>query len=252
MSTISHNNASRPLSMGNPWGAVAPRAHKGNEEFKLVPDSVQLSPKQPTPAASPRERGAEPPMASLEALGQSTALMAAGGVSGAAPMMVLLLGSDDSSKENQAKKLAENLGLVHLNMGDLIKAEVASGSDLGRALESSLEDGQRSPAVLLYELVADRVRQDDCKEQGFVLDAYPEDLKDHKAEDLLRELDGLRLIQLADGDNCPGCIPLLEAAQKQGAYYEVDDEDNEQDTADVLEALVDNFQSTPVRMMPVE
>lgn len=239
--------------MGNPWGAVAPRAHMGNEEYKLVPDSFQLSPNEKTtPVCSPQRSSAEPPMASLEALGRSTALMAAGSASPVAPMMVLLLGSDSSSKENQAKKLAESLGLVHINMGDLIKEEVASGSDLGRAIECSLEDGQRSPAVLLYELVADRVRQDDIKERGFVLDAYPEDLKDHKAEDLLKELDGLRLIQLADGDNCPGCIPLLEAAQKRGAYYEVDDEDDEQDTADVLEALVDNFQSSPIRMMPVE
>lgn len=254
MSTISINQPPHRLATGNPWGAVAPRAHLGNEEYKLVPDSVQINSQQTSAPAAAKQTAAAGKLStpSLQALGQQTA-QAVASAAHANPMMLVLLGSHDSSKLNQAQKLAENLGLVHLHMGDLIKEEVASGSDLGKAISCSLEDGNASPAVLLYELVADRVKQDDCREHGFILDAYPEDFKDHKAEDLLKELSGLRLIQLEGStQNCPDCIPLLDAAREKGAYFEIDDEEDEQDTADVLEALVDNFQSAPVQFLKIE
>ena len=251
MSVISSSIGQLPRSTGNPWGAVAPRTQMGNTEYRLVPDQVSLSP-APAPAAPVKKDGGHMVPAHLENLARQSAVSAASVATQAVPLTLLLLGDDQSSKENQAQKIAENLGLVHLNMGDLIRSEMASGSALGQELKQALDSGDRSPAVLLYDLVAKRVGQDDCKTNGFVLDAYPEDLKHHKAEALLEELEGLRLIRLADEDNCPNCIPMVEQARAKGLYFEVDDEDNEQDTADVLEALVDNFQSTPIRLLAVE
>lgn len=242
MNAIQSNLVSRPLCQGNPWGAVAPRAHKDEKEYKLVPDRVEVS-RQPAPPQKP---------AHMESLGQATAMAAAAGAT-PTPLMLLLLGSHDSSKKTQGETIARNLGLVHLNMGQLIKQEVSSGSELGVSIKNALDSGDQSPALLLYDLVARRVAQPDVQEKGFVLDAYPEDLKHHKAEALLEELEGLRLIQLSSPDeNCPNCIPVVEIARQKGAYFQVDDEDDEQDTADVLEALVDNFHSTPVRLLAVE
>jgi hypothetical protein len=251
MSTINPHKPTRAISTGSPWGAVAPRAQVGNEEFKLVPDSVSLNPSrgglESAPASGPSLSGSS----NLANISQQTAVLATAAAA-PGPLMLLLLGGEKSTKENQARKLADSLGLVHLNMGELIKEEVASGSELGSNLQQALTSGDRSPATLLYELVAERVREQECQEKGFILDAYPEDFKHHKAEDLLAELQGLRLIQLASaGGNCPDCIPMIEAAREKGAYYEVDDEEDHQDTADVLEALVDNFQSAPVRFMAV-
>jgi len=61
------------------------------------------------------------------------------------------------------------------------------------------------------------------------------------------------LIELApQSGNCPNCIPLIEVARRKGAYYQVDDEADQQDTADVLEALVENIQSSPMRWVPIE
>ncbi len=251
MSVISSSIGQLPRSTGNPWGAVAPRATMGNTEYKLIPDQVSLSPSSPQAEVKAKDGGNMVP-AHLENLARQSSLTAAGVAAQTSPLALLLLGDDQSSKENQAQKLAENLGLVHLNMGDLIRQEVASGSQLGQELKQSLDSGDRSPAVLLYELVARRVSQDDCKSSGFVLDAYPEDFKHHRAEALLEELEGLRMIRLADEDNCPNCIPVVESARAKGLYFEVDDEEDEQDTADVLEALVDNFQSTPIRLLAVE
>ncbi|MBT9585188.1 nucleoside monophosphate kinase [bacterium] len=246
MNSISSHIAARPVCQGNPWGAVAPRAQVDEKEFKLVPDTVQVS----KPASSASARPETP--AHWDRMGEQSALAAAA-ASTAAPMMVLLLGSHDSSKKGQAETIAKNLGLVHLHMGDLIKQEVGAGSELGVNLKKALDGGDDSPALLLYDLVAKRVSQSDVQEHGFILDAYPEDLKHHKAETLLQELEGLRLIELSSADeDCSPFNPVVEMARQRGSYYQVDDEDNQQDTADVLEALVDNFHSTPVRMLAVE
>lgn len=248
MSTISNTPPQTcQLRTASPWGAVAPRAQVGNAEYKLVPDSFQATPAQ-APVAETPDTGT--PLNHLENMGLQSAAYAAGATSGM-PMMVVLLGSHSSTKENQARTLAENLGLVHINMGDLIKEEVSSGSDLGVQLQQALNDGEKSPAVLLYDLVARRVRCDDVQEKGFILDAYHEDLKGHQAESLLSELEGLRLISLSGAENCPNCIPVIEAARERGSFFEVDDEADQQDTADVLEALVDNFQSAPLRLLAI-
>jgi hypothetical protein len=225
---------------------VAPRAQVAEKEYKLIPDSVQVS----KPAPTTPSQGETP--AHWDRMAEQSALAAAAAAT-SAPMMVLLLGSHDSSKKDQAKTLAENLGLVHLNMGDLIQQEVSAGSELGVNLKRALDGGEESPALLLYDLVARRVSQSDVQENGFILDAYPEDLKHHKAETLLQELEGLRLIQLSSSDEkCTDCNPVVEMARQRGIYFQVDDEADEQDTADVLEALVDNFHSAPVQMLAVE
>lgn len=247
MNSISSSlNLRKPMCTGNPWGAVAPRAHVGDAEYKLVPDSVQIAaPAQAQPAPAKPSFG----FPSMESLSKQTGINAAAAAS-ASPLMVVLLGTHDSSKKDQAETIAHNLGLVHLNMGDMIKQEVGSGSELGVNLKKALDSGDESPALLLYDLVARRVEQADVQEHGMVLDAYPEDFKHHKAEALLEELEGLRLIELsAPEKKCADCTPVVQAARQRGAYFQVDDEKDRQDTADVLEALVDNFHSAPVRML---
>lgn len=247
MNSISSNlSVKKPMCTGNPWGAVAPRAHVGENEYKLVPDSVQITPGQPVqvqPAAS---------SSNLESLSKQSGIAPALAGASAPPLMVLLLGDHESSKKDQAETIAQNLGLVHLHMGDMIKQEVSSGSELGVNLKKALDSGNESPALLLYDLVAKRVEQKDVQEHGMVLDAYPEDFQHHQAEALLEELEGLRLIELSKPEQkCTDCSPVVQAARQRGAYFQVDDEKDRQDTADVLEALVDNFHSAPVRMLAI-
>jgi len=247
MNSISANLCSKPVSTGNPWGAVAPRARIGDEEFKVVPDSVHIN---PTAAAQPAQAANG---SNVESLSKQSGIATSAALAAApAPLMMVLLGSHDSTKKGQAETIAHNLGLVHLNMGDMIKAEVSSGSELGVNLKKALDGGNQSPALLLYDLVARRVGQDDVQQHGMVLDAFPEDFKHHKAENLLQELEGLRLIELSGPDQkCTDCSPVVQAARQRGAYFQVDDEKDHQDTADVLEALVDNFHSAPVRMLAI-
>lgn len=239
----------QPICTGSPWGAVAPRAHVGEAEYKLVPDTVQINPApvQAQPAPSKPSSG----FPSMESLSKQTGIQVAAAAS-ASPLMVVLLGTHQSSKKDQAETIANNLGLVHLNMGEMIREEVSSGSELGVNLKKALDGGNDSPALLLYDLVAKRVAQPDVQEHGMVMDAYPEDFKHHKAETLLEELAGLRLIELsAPEEKCSDCTPVVQAARQRGAYFQVDDEKDRQDTADVLEALVDNFHSAPVRMLSI-
>ena len=101
MNSISSHIAARPVCQGNPWGAVAPRAQVDEKEFKLVPDTVQVSKPAP-PTARP-----ETP-AHWDRMGEQSALAAAAAAT-AAPMMVLLLGSHDSSKKGQAETIARTI-----------------------------------------------------------------------------------------------------------------------------------------------
>lgn len=240
------------LSRSNPWAAVAPLAQLDSGEYKLMPDSCELSAVAPESVAveeAPAPEGAH----HTPSLAAAAATSAAAAVANSSPLMVVLLGSEASSKEGQAEKLASALGLVHLHMGALITEEIASGSALGQKLQDARENGNKSPAVLLHDLVSQRCSQEDVKQHGFVMDAYPQDLNGHKAEDLLKELDGLRLIQLVQsGGGCPATpLGVAESAKNKGVFFEVEDEADQQDTADVLEALVDNFHTAPVRMLAV-
>ncbi|MBS2037744.1 nucleoside monophosphate kinase [bacterium] len=246
MNSITPNlSVKKPMCTGNPWGAVAPRAHVGENEYKLVPDSVQITPGQPV-QVQPKAGS------NVESLSKQSGIAPALAATGSPPLMVVLLGDQDSSKKDQAETISQNLGLVHLHMGDMIKNEVNSGSELGVKLKKALDSGDESPALLLYDLVARRVEQQDVQEHGMVLDAYPEDFQHHKAEALLQELEGLRLIELSKPEKkCSDCSPVVQAARQRGAYFQVDDEKDRQDTADVLEALVDNFHSAPVRMLAI-
>ncbi len=239
------------MCSGNPWGAVAPRAHVGGSEYKLVPDSVQITPAASRPESAPPAAVRPSGYPNMESLSKQTGIAIAAAAT-SSPLMVVLLGTHESSKKDQAETIANNLGLVHLNMGDMIEQEVSSGSELGVNLKKALDSGDESPALLLYDLVAKRVEQPDVQQHGMVLDAYPEDFKHHKAEALLEELQGLRLIELSPSEKkCADCTPVVQAARQRGAYFQVDDEKDRQDTADVLEALVDNFHSAPVRMLAI-
>ena len=206
MNSISPNlSVKKPMSSGNPWGAVAPRAHVGETEYKLVPDSVQITPGQPV-QVQPAAGGSN-----VESLSKQSGIAPALAAASSPPLMVVLLGDQESSKKDQAETIAQNLGLVHLHMGDMIKQEVNSGSELGLNLKRALDSGDESPALLLYDLVARRVEQKDVQERGMVLDAYPEDFQHHKAESLLEELEGLQVV----AERIDSVRPRLNHATRQ-------------------------------------
>jgi len=82
------------------------------------------------------------------------------------------LGPPGAGKGTVAKDVVERYGVPHISTGDMLRDAVASGSDLGKKVKSVMDSGQLVSDELLFDLVKDRLSQEDCK-HGFILDGFP-------------------------------------------------------------------------------
>jgi len=96
-------------------------------------------------------------------------------------MRIVFLGAPGSGKGTQAKKLMADFGLPQVSTGDLLRAAVAVGSELGRRAKAAMDAGELVTDDIVLGIIAERLAQDDCA-NGFILDGYPRNLQ--QAEDL--------------------------------------------------------------------
>ncbi len=101
---------------------------------------------------------------------------------------ILVLGPQGAGKGTQAKRLAEEYGIAHVSTGDMLRAAIAAGSDLGLRVKAIVESGELVPDELMIELIRDRLTQPDTS-NGFVLDGFPRTFAQAEAlEPMLREI----------------------------------------------------------------
>lgn len=101
-------------------------------------------------------------------------------------MNLVLLGPPGAGKGTQAKLLEDSRSLVKLSTGDMLRAAVAAGTELGRKAGDIMERGQLVPDNLVIELIAERIDEDEGK--GFILDGFPRTIAQAEALDrLLKE-----------------------------------------------------------------
>ena len=99
-------------------------------------------------------------------------------------MNLVLLGPPGAGKGTQAKLLEDGRSLVKLSTGDMLRAAVAAGSELGRQAGDIMERGELVPDALVIGLIAERVDEDDGG-NGFILDGFPRTIAQAEALDRL-------------------------------------------------------------------
>ena len=87
-------------------------------------------------------------------------------------MKIIMLGAPGAGKGTQAKKIAAKYEIPHISTGDIFRANIKNGTELGKKAKSYMDAGELVPDELVCDLVVDRIQQDDCTE-GFILDGFP-------------------------------------------------------------------------------
>ena len=103
-------------------------------------------------------------------------------------MRLIMLGAPGAGKGTQAARIAEELKIPHISTGDIFRANIKNGTELGKKAKSYMDAGKLVPDELVCDLVADRIAKDDCKE-GFILDGFPRTIP--QAEALDKAVDAL-------------------------------------------------------------
>lgn len=97
-------------------------------------------------------------------------------------MKIIMLGAPGAGKGTQAKRIAEKYGIPHISTGDIFRANIKNGTDLGKKAKEYMDKGALVPDELTFDLVMDRIQQEDCK-NGFVLDGFPRTIPQAEALD---------------------------------------------------------------------
>ncbi len=87
-------------------------------------------------------------------------------------MKIIMLGAPGAGKGTQAKKIAAKYDIPHISTGDIFRANIKNGTELGKKAKTYMDQGLLVPDELVVDLVVDRVNQEDCS-KGYVLDGFP-------------------------------------------------------------------------------
>lgn len=114
-------------------------------------------------------------------------------------MKIIMLGAPGAGKGTQAKMIAEKYSIPHISTGDIFRANIKNGTELGKKAKSYMDKGQLVPDELTLDLIMDRFKKDDCK-NGYVLDGFPRTIPQAEALDTALKAKGEKVDFAIDVD----------------------------------------------------
>ena len=107
-------------------------------------------------------------------------------------MKIIMLGAPGAGKGTQAKQIAGKYGIPHISTGDIFRANIKNGTELGKKAKEYMDQGLLVPDELTCDLVMDRIHEDDCV-NGFVLDGFPRTIPQAEALTAALEKNGEKM-----------------------------------------------------------
>lgn len=159
-------------------------------------------------------------------------------------MRLILLGPPGAGKGTQAKRLEELYGLKQLSTGDMLRAEIRSGSDFGKEIDGVLAAGNLVSDDIMIKMIANRITQPDC-EKGFILDGFPRTVAQAEAlDDMLHhmKLDLNAVVEIQVDEQA-----LYERIQKRASE---DDNARADDTVDVMKNRLEVYKDLTAPIIP--
>lgn len=179
---------------------------------------------------------------------------------------LILFGPPGSGKGTQATLLRDKLGMAHISTGEMLRARVASGDELGKAVAGIMQSGALVPDELVNRMVEERILQPDAA-RGFILDGYPRTVAQAKLLDCMLRTRRVRTVvvhlkvdytvviaRLSGRRQCPSCGALYSLSSNApsvpgicdrcGSALAVRDDDREEVVVQRLKAY--DLQTAPV------
>jgi adenylate kinase len=115
-------------------------------------------------------------------------------------MKIIIAGAPAAGKGTQCELIKERYGVIHLSTGDILRAAVNTGTDLGVKAKEYMDGGKLVPDELITGVVVDRLSQEDCQTKGWLLDGFPRTKAQADA--------------LTEAGMIPDCLVLLDVPEK--------------------------------------
>ena len=159
-------------------------------------------------------------------------------------MNIILFGPPGAGKGTQAQRIVDRHSVVQLSTGDMLRAAIAAGSELGLQAKSLMDEGKLVPDDVIIGMIADRMNDEDCK-NGVILDGFPRTIAQAKALDAMFAAGHIQLDQVIE-------IQVDEAAlfaRIENRAAESGDARSD-DTAEVLEQRLKVYHKNTAPVLP--
>lgn len=133
-------------------------------------------------------------------------------------MKLVILGPPGAGKGTQAARLAEDLSIPSVATGDILRREVASGTDLGKRAEEYMKGGVLVPDELIIEMMRERLSHDDAR-HGFILDGFPRTMEQGEALRGMSDVDAVIYLDVSEKEVVERFSGRRACSQCQAVYH---------------------------------